>query len=138
MVFSINPAKNMFLQLLDHRKLRLFLFVLQIIQSSAGCLFLPREVYYNRNTNKYIFSLGFKDWATQALPVVDERIGGKAGGKTPFRFHPVTFFFNMFKVTNNNPSIFLVELKVDVLFAPSVLLHHRTRASRNPFLDIQF
>ena len=48
--------------------------------TTAGCLFMEKEIYYNSLSQKYIFSLGFRHWATQALPVQELRVGGKALG----------------------------------------------------------
>ena len=44
------------------------------------------HIYYNQRNGNYILSLGFKEWAMQALPVVDIRVGGKASQFGVWRF----------------------------------------------------
>ena len=55
-----------------------YLFSPKSTLPGSGCLFMRNEIYFNTAIGRYVLSFGFKEWAMQAVPVVDMRFGGKA------------------------------------------------------------
>jgi hypothetical protein len=39
---------------------------------------MRNHVYFNKAIGRYVLSFGFKEWAMQAIPVLEMRCGGQA------------------------------------------------------------
>lgn len=79
----------------------------------SGCLFMRNHVYFNKAIGRYVLSFGFKEWAMQAIPVLEMRCGGQARAPSKKMFSWFIDFIQLAQIFNSwfqfTDSLFFVQ-----------------------------